>query len=398
MQLRKIAISLFLSLVIFVSPLNAFDTYWHSEASNEIGHQLSFSEDAIKTLQLASFAVDYFWVFLADVESTIEKGLSLLEFKNTPLTTAERNAAKYLHFDNLKLQLDENWKFDYLWQHLKVNTQKAIAGFYNDNKLKNEDKNRLILLTLGASLHAVEDFYCHSDWIHNSFGDFIHLRTDNGKDRAPTWFEYGKKFGYPRDSLGNWTIHVSSGIFPPQDNAPKSSMGIPLSHTTMNHDNSQLFFAGESQMKYHSYGLHPATDSISIREHQAYAYRTAVYAATEWIKQLEEDSDTKTALEFAKKWDLSKIDHDVKDDLEDGLDFARSGSCILQKWDGAHTTKEIGEDCTAGKIISHPHLPKQSNIFWGSFPKYNILQKLTDGMGDKSGNYTFTGTKLTEKK
>src|SRR5437763_5528143 len=105
-------------VVILPSGLSAFDTYWHSQISTQVGRQYGFSADAVKTMQFASFAVDYFWVFLADVESTIEKGLSYLEFKNTPLTIAERNAAKYLHFDNLKLQIDQNWKFDYLWLHL----------------------------------------------------------------------------------------------------------------------------------------------------------------------------------------------------------------------------------------------------------------------------------------
>ena len=77
-------------VVILPSGLSAFDTYWHSQISTQVGRQYGFSADAVKTMQFASFAVDYFWVFLADVESTIEKGLSYLEFKNTPLTIAER--------------------------------------------------------------------------------------------------------------------------------------------------------------------------------------------------------------------------------------------------------------------------------------------------------------------
>src|SRR5207237_1301261 len=99
-----------------------------------------------------------------------------------------------------------------------------------------------------------------------SSGDFFNLRTPEGLDRAPSWFEYRQKYGAPPiDSDGKWNIHVNSGIFPPTDNVPKSAQGVPLSHTPMNHDNSQLFFAGESQLKYHGYGMHPAKDTASAR-------------------------------------------------------------------------------------------------------------------------------------
>ena len=164
-------------------------------------------------------------------------------------------------------------------------------------------------------------------------------------------------------------MKVSSGVFPPADSAPKSSFGVPESHTPMNHDNSQLYYAGESQIKFHSFGLYPATDSASAIKHHLYAYNTACAAAIEWIKLLEEDPDVKAAIDFAKEWDMKKVDRDLADDLEDGLSSAQMVSCVLQKWDGNYPPKERDKDCNTFKLLGHIHIPKMSNKFWGSFPK-----------------------------
>jgi hypothetical protein len=396
----------FLSTIVIVialelcsySSVSAFDTYWHSEAASKVGTAYGFSSDAIKALQFSSFALDYFWIFLADVESTVEKGLSYLEFRDLPTTAAERKASMFLHFDNLNLDLNQNWKFDYIWSRLLANTQNTITNYYNDSKLSADDKKKLILLTVGASLHTVEDFYCHSDWIHFDFAKagFPALRSEDGTDRAPTWFEARQKFA--GDSAKLLNLRLSSGIFPPKTDVPSSQFGVPLSHTPMNHDNSQLYFAGASQIIYHKFGLHPAQDSTSAAEHQLFAFHTAIYAANEWIKMIEQNSVVKEAIDYAKGWDLSKIDHDVSDDLEDGLNCILTASCLFQKWDGSYPPPERKNDCKPGKTLTHWHIPKQSNKFWGAFPKYKILENLCAGIGDKSGHYTFDSTGITVQK
>src|SRR5947199_10745749 len=112
--------------------------------------------------------------------------------------------------------------------------------------------------------------------------------------------------------------------------------------------------------------MHPAKDTASAREHFYYTIRTASAAAIEWVSLVETDASAQQAIEFAKTWNAAHDEH-VTDDLEDGLDFARSGSCVLQKYDGAHAPKEIAQDCTPGKILTHPHIPKHTKILCGSF-------------------------------
>lgn len=397
---RLIARSFFLCLFLIVgySTVGAYDTFWHSSACEEVGAQYGFSANAIKALQMGSFSTDYFGPIFSALESNVEKISKYVVFRNAVSTSATRAASNFMHFDNLSAKLDRNWKFDYVWSRLLENTQNTIAAYYNNPKLTEEERKILILLTLGSSLHMVEDFYSHSDWIHFDFVKmgFPQQKSSDGSDRAPTWFEVRNKFGHPSatDINENWHFHVSSGIYPPKDNAPLSSLGVPLSHTTMNHDNSQLYYDMASQIKYHNFGAHPAHDSATASQHQFFAYQTASAASVEWIALLENLPNVRTAIEFARNWGADKLNSHVEDDLEDGLSSIRLASCTMQKWDGNHPPPERANDCSTGKLLSHLHIPKMSNVFWGSFPKDSILQKLTYGYSDTTGNYTFDSLRI----
>ena len=381
----------------------AFDTYWHFSAAEEVGRIYKFSPDAIKVIKFSSFCLDYFGPFVTEIVGTIVKSASYLELRNLPATGETHAASNFLHFDNLAGKLNRNWKFNYLWSRLLENTRNAIISFQNDSGLTVDDQKKLILLTLGASLHMVEDFYSHTDWTHFNFKrmGFPGKETDDGFDRAPTWFEVRKKLGAPsaRHGSENWKFRLCTGVFPPPDSAPKTTFGVPLSHTPMNHDNSQLYYNGESQIKYHGFGAYPAHDSASAVKHQLFAYHTACAAAIEWVGLVEENPRAKKAIEYAKGWDLKKLKKDdYADDLDDGLSSALLLSCIMQKWDGNYPPPERDKDCGTFKLIGHLHIPKMSNLFWGSFPKDSILQKISLGFGDSTGNYTFDSLWVGKRK
>jgi hypothetical protein len=395
-KIRRVFLRTFLvcaMLVASYSSVSAFDTFWHFSIATDVGAKWGFSPDAVKVLQFSSFCVDYFGPFVTQAIGFLEKDLSYLELRNIPGIGETHDASNFLHFDNLAGQLDHNWKFDYLWSRLLENTRITIASYYNDTNLTPDVRKRLILLALGASLHMVEDFYSHSDWIHFNFVKmgFKQQKTSQGDDRAPTWFEVRKRFGTPssRSRLENWKFRVCTGVFPPSDDVPLSTFGVPLSHTPMNHDNSQLYYSGVSQIKYHGFGVHPALDSASAITHQLFAVHTATAAAIEWIGLLEENRSAKKAIDFAKGWSMTKVDPEVADDLKDGIYSALMVSCIIQKWDGNYPPHDRDTVCDALKILEHIHIPSMGNTFWGSFPNDSILQHLTLGFGDSTGHYTF---------
>lgn len=382
-----------LMLMASYRSLNAFDTYWHTGMATEVGTRWGFSSDAVKVLQLSSFCVDYFGPFVTEVIGGFVKNVSYLELRNLPTTGETHAASNFMHFDNLAGQLDRNWKFDYLWSRLLQNTRTTIDGYYKNTKLKEDERKMLILIALGASLHMVEDFYSHSDWVHFNFvkKGFQQQKTMQGDDRAPTWFEVRRKLGAPsaRSRMENWKFRICSGVFPPADSVPLTSLGVPMSHTDMNHDNSQLYYNGGSQIKYHNFGAHPAFDSASAVQHQLFAIHTATEAAIEWIGLIEEDHAAKIAIDFAKAWDASKGDPEAADDLKDGLYSALMVSCLMQKWDGNYPPPDRSKDCGTLKLLEHIHVPTMASVFWAAFPKDSILQHLSLGFGDSTGHYIF---------
>ena len=169
------------------SPAAGFDTYWHSQCSQKVGEQFGFTEDAWKIMQLGDFSPDFFGP-VSEYASKSLKGKELEALTQYGADNPQvRGAALFLHFDNLRSDFQRNSNFDYLFIHLLQNTRSLLAGY---NKLKLDERTRkvLILITLGASLHAVQDFYSHSDWIHNDFNntDVKIVQLSGEGIRAPT--------------------------------------------------------------------------------------------------------------------------------------------------------------------------------------------------------------------
>lgn len=82
---------------------------------------------------------------------------------------------------------------------LLKNTQGTVSNFYLDHSQNGGVRKMVILISLGASLHMVQDSYSPSHWIHH---DFVKLgfpiqKTPWGKESAPTWFEFAAKYLYP---------------------------------------------------------------------------------------------------------------------------------------------------------------------------------------------------------
>ena len=412
-MIRK-ALALATLVSLFASPAFGFDTYWHQQASKQVGAEFGFSEDAWKIMQLGNFAPDLFGPvsqFASDrLQGKEVEQVSAYVEQNA----AARAVAVLLHFDNLSGDLDRNSKFDFLFSRLLESTQSALASFYKNSSIDERTRKTLILVTLGASLHAVQDFYSHSDWVHNDF-DKTKVKMvglPSGAKRAPTWFEFRDNAGDP----DKWPFRVTSGVYPPANDAPNT-------HTHMNHDNSLLIDREyenpgqpvKSEAQYHNAGPVPAHDgdAASVQAHQQLAVDTAIAASTEWVKKLEENKDAKTAIEWAKSWNVKTSDPKLAKELEAGRITETALSCAAGRWDGEHPPADRGVLCksvlekklssidvTSGSqiesdiigLLSGVALPfalKFTGKFWDVYPQYHILEQLTKGMGSAAGRYTF---------
>lgn len=395
-----------------VSPAAGFDTYWHSQCTQKTGEQFGFTEDAWKIMQLGDFSPDFF----GPVSEYASKGLKGKELDALTQYTASnpqvRGAAIFLHFDNLSGDFQRNSNFDYLFTHLLRNTQSLLGGY---NRLKVDERTRkvLTLVTLGASLHAVQDFYSHSDWIHRDFNktDVKMVKLPGGGLRAPTWFEFRSKHKDP----DKWPFQVRSGIYPPV-------AGALNTHTHMNHDNSRLMYREDetpgqpmrSQAQYHNAGAVPARgDDASDLAHQQLAVNTAMAASIEWVKKVEENSDARKAIESAKDWNLKLHDPHLAKELQAGMVTEMAVSCAAGKWDGDDPPGDRGAFCrsvlerkmnslggtTGSELQSEiiglaanlitPFALKFTGMFWEVHGRYQILEGLAQGVGSNSGHYGF---------
>ncbi len=412
-MIRKV-LALVTLVCLLASPAFGFDTYWHQQASKQVGAEFGFSEDAWKIMQLGNFAPDLFGP-VSQYASNRLPGKELDQVtKYVEQNGAARAVAVLLHFDNLGGVLDRNSKFDFLFSHLLQSTQTALASFYKNDSIDERTRKTLVLLSLGASLHAVQDFYSHTDWVHNNFDKTKTkmVQLASGARRAPTWFEFREKSGDP----DKWPFKVTSGIYPAVTEAPNT-------HTHMNHDNSLLLYTEyenpgqplKSEALYHNAGPVPAHDgdAASIQAHQQLAVDTAIAASSEWVKKVEENADAKAAIEWAKRWRVKTDNPKLAKELEAGGITEMALSCAAGRWDGEQPPADRGVLCrsTLEKKLSSVDIGSGSQIesdiigllagaamplalkftgkFWDVYPQYHVLELLTKDIDTGAGQYTF---------
>jgi hypothetical protein len=404
--------SALLTLAIFlVSPAAGFDSYWHSQCVQKVGEEFGFTEDTWKIMQIGNFSPDFFGP-VAEYASKKLQGKELDVLNQYQSNNSQvRGAAIFLHFDNLNGDLQGNSNFDYLFTRLLESTQNLLSDY---TKLKVDDRTGkvLTLVTLGASLHAVQDFYSHSDWIHNDFNktDVKMVKLPSGDLRAPTWFEFRTKHNMP----DQWPFQVKSGIYPPL-------AGALNTHTHMNHDNSRLMYTEyenpgqslRSEAEYHNTGAVPARgDDASNFAHQQLAVNTALAASVEWVRKVEENAEAKRAIETAKGWTLKLHDPHLAKELEAGIITETVISCAAGKWDGDDPPDGRGTLCrsvlerkmnmlgnTTGSELESEIIGLAANLampfalnftgmFWDVHSQYHILERLVERIGSNSGHYS----------
>jgi hypothetical protein len=130
--LRRLVVPLLVCLLA-VSPMTAFDTFWHSAATSAATREYGFSEDATNIVQFGNFSGPDFlgplydsvggeifehWQNTSPMYPTLNRFLGLRS-QNYRV----RKMAIFMHFDNLNGKLDSNAKFDLLFFRLLYNTQ-----------------------------------------------------------------------------------------------------------------------------------------------------------------------------------------------------------------------------------------------------------------------------------
>jgi hypothetical protein len=175
MYRKVITISLLLALA--ATPLNAFDTGHHADLTRAALSRRGFSEDAIKTVQLANWLTDYYQV---PIEKLDLPGLRVLNPHPRDLV----HKVEDLHFDNLFSAAE----IQHYWGKLAENTKRLVTVAvqqYNTPGRTAAQKKEItqeLLMILGISLHTVQDFYAHSNWVEK------HLQQQPPQYETATWW------------------------------------------------------------------------------------------------------------------------------------------------------------------------------------------------------------------
>src|SRR5215471_9190325 len=142
------ALALVAVAALLTHPALGFDSYWHSLCIQKTGQQFGFSEDASKIMQLGNFSPDFFGPVADYASGHLGKDQVNVLNQYQASNAQVRQAAVFLHFDNLNGDFQRNSDFDYLFNHLLANTQRQLATY---NKLRVDDRVRktLVLVTLG---------------------------------------------------------------------------------------------------------------------------------------------------------------------------------------------------------------------------------------------------------
>ncbi|MDM7924050.1 MAG: hypothetical protein QUS14_17300 [Pyrinomonadaceae bacterium] len=143
--------SILLAGFLLLAQITGFGTGSHFDVARTVLKEHGFSEDAIKMIQVSNWLTDY--------------------YATSPTRSDEHRAdLEKLHFDNL---YSEEQVLDY-WSLLLRNLRNST-----ESAAKKDDVFRM-LLVIGIGLHAVQDFYAHSNWAE------LHPRGKDGYYRSDT--------------------------------------------------------------------------------------------------------------------------------------------------------------------------------------------------------------------
>lgn len=217
------------TLLLLVSVKSfAFDTWWHAECTRKAMVANGFSADARLAAQVSNYITDF--------HSAVLFGSGIPEKERVEVFKLKQEMSyEYMHFDAIfsTTDIEKNWK------HLLANTIFTLKKFNNNPDVKSGFRLIVLFNIIGASLHAVQDFYSHSNWVNT----YVLLN----KKPIPTW--------YGEDSNYRMSLYLYTGAY------PDGSVKGKKNHSELNKD-------------------------CSIRELNKEAVEVAERASVEWVKMI----------------------------------------------------------------------------------------------------------------
>lgn len=169
-------------VLIFSPPSWGFDSKWHAEATRKGMQANGFSSDARLLAPFTNYLTDFFSVV------GFEKIYEHLKKAPPPgcptgVYGIDMGDMARLHFD----ALTSTDQVEHQWKTLEANTKFALRKWAGDSSMPPKFRPVVLMTIVGMSLHAVQDFYSHSNWV-NLFKEG-RAGALNGGNEIPIWYE-----------------------------------------------------------------------------------------------------------------------------------------------------------------------------------------------------------------
>jgi hypothetical protein len=316
----------------------AFDTWWHAECTRKAMVANGFSGDARLATQVSNYITDFMAVLNMPNEM-------LGEIKINKALFSSDHSYDFLHFDAIYTTAD----IEKNWQLIFENTKAALKQFAASSSVDRDYRQIVLFNILGASLHIIQDFYSHSNWVNTYIG--------KGISPIPIWYDVA-------DSVKG-KMKIFTGIYAKPFNGH-------VSHESLHKDNS-------------------------ARSYNKEAVETAERASIDWIKRLMievPELDWSGLKSYNIQNNMVMKNFLVTQDAS----FLTSSSIIAFKFDGSQPKKLVfadnlpDEHAKAGIVLSTILTNYASNAkveknkfrlltpYWVGFMGYNISHYLSNGL------------------
>lgn len=344
--MKKIA--LFAALIFSYNSF-AFDTWWHAECTRKAMTANGFSADARLAAQVSNYITDFHSAALFGTGIPEKQRVEVLKLK-------QEMSYEYMHFDAIFTTTDIRQN----WDKIYANTVQALKKYYNNPEVKSGFRLIILYNILGASLHIVQDFYSHSNWVNTYVA--------NRQLPVPTW--------YGEDSLYRNSLTLFTGAYP--DGSVKGMKG----HSELNKDCSTIPLNKE-------------------------AVEVAERASVEWVKMI---MDATPELPWAELKSYNIQGDAVLRNFLVKLDatFLTSSSVVAGHLDGSQPARYIfsaDKDMAKEKAMAFQalnltlgeyaaYLTLERNIYkipspyWAGFRVYFITRDLADGLSHSNRKYS----------
>jgi hypothetical protein len=326
----------------------AFDTWWHAECTRKAMVANGFSADARLAAQVSNYITDFHSAALFGTGIPEKQRVEVFKLK-------QEMSYEYMHFDAIFSTAD----IERNWQRILENTIRALKKYNNNPDVKSGFRLIIFFNIIGASLHIVQDYYSHSNWV-NTYSSMQ-------KNPIPTW--------YGEDSAFRRGLDLFTGAYP--DGSAKGKKN----HSELNKDCS----------------------SINLNKE---AVEVAERASSEWVKKIV-DATPELPWSELKSYNIQN-DQVLKNFLVK-LDatFLTSSSIVAGHLDGASPArfifsaeKDPGKEksmafsalnLTIGEYSAY--LTLERNIYkipspyWAGFRVYFITRDIANGLSHSNNKY-----------